>query len=46
MSTSVTANLPKCPTGIEGFDAIPRGDLPVGRSPLVAGRANGLPDAA
>ncbi len=39
MSTSVTANLPKCPTGIKGFDAISRGGLPVGRSTLVAGHA-------
>lgn len=39
MSTSVTATLPKCPTGIKGFDAISRGGLPVGRSTLVAGHA-------
>ncbi len=34
-----TLALPKCPTGIAGFDAITLGGLPRGRPSLVCGRA-------
>ncbi len=34
-----TDTLPKCPTGIAGFDAITEGGLPRGRPSLVCGRA-------
>src|SRR5947208_2229118 len=35
----MVARLPKPPTGIDGFDQIPQGGLPVGRSTLVCGGA-------
>ncbi|MBE0568128.1 MAG: circadian clock protein KaiC, partial [Deltaproteobacteria bacterium] len=34
-----TASLPKCPTGIKGFDEITGGGLPKGRPTLIAGSA-------
>jgi circadian clock protein KaiC len=38
-STSPTARLPKCPTGIQGLDEITGGGLPRGRPTLVCGGA-------
>ena len=38
-STSLTARLPKCPTGIQGLDEITGGGLPRGRPTLVCGGA-------
>src|ERR1017187_8953272 len=38
-STSPTARLPKCPTGIQGLDEIADGGLPRGRPTLVCGGA-------
>jgi circadian clock protein KaiC len=38
-STSPTARLPKCPTGIQGLDEITDGGLPRGRPTLVCGGA-------
>ncbi len=38
-STSPTAALPKCPTGIQGLDEITGGGLPHGRPTLVCGGA-------
>src|SRR6201982_1221711 len=38
-STSPTAHLPKCPTGIQGLDEITGGGLPRGRPTLVCGSA-------
>src|SRR5512139_3676834 len=38
-SNSLTARLPKCPTGIQGLDEITGGGLPKGRPTLVCGSA-------
>jgi len=40
-STSPTAGLPKCPTGIQGLDEITGGGLPRGRPTLVCGGTGG-----
>src|SRR5512139_2276614 len=38
-SNSLTARLPKCPTGIQGLDEVTGGGLPRGRPTLVCGAA-------
>src|SRR6476646_10095450 len=38
-TTSPTARLPRCPTGIQGLDEITYGGLPRGRPTLVCGTA-------